>query len=84
MSAAQGFDTDIIYIPLLEEGVPVVRPTRGRRMGEDQFFVLPSPDYDPVIESWEFPPGSVVQCVIELHDGEKISVARKLIRAAAE
>lgn len=78
MSADQGSNTEVIYIPLLDEGVPVLRPTQGRPLGEDGFLVLATADYDPETEVWEFPPGSVVMCVLERRDGDEILVARKL------
>ena len=78
MSADQGSDTDVIYIPLLEEGVPVLRPTQGQRVQKGGFLVLATSDYDPDTEVWEFPPGSVVTCVPENHEGVEILVARKL------
>lgn len=79
MSVGQDFDTDLIYIPLLEEGVPVVRPTRGTRLGDRVFRVLPVSDYDPETELWEFPPSSIVRCVLERHEGEEILVAREMV-----
>ncbi len=78
MSADQGSNTELIYIPLLDEGVAVVRPTRGRPLGNGKFLVLETSGYDPDIETWEFPPGSVVLCVLERHDGGEILVARRL------
>lgn len=69
-----------IFIPLLDEGTAVSRPTQARLAGPQEYLVLPTPDYDPEIEHWEFPPGSVVQCAQEhWHSGE-ILVARKLVR----
>ena len=81
MSADQASSTELIYIPLLDEGVPVVRPTRGRPLGNGRFLVLKSSDYDPETEAWEFPPGSVVSCVLESHEGSKILVARSLVES---
>jgi hypothetical protein len=78
MSADQGFNTELIYILLLDEGVPVVRPTRGEPLGSGKFLVLGTSDYDPETETWEFPPGTVVACVLESHDGREILVARRL------
>ncbi len=78
MSADQDSNTETIYIPLLDEGLPVVRPTQANPIGGKEFLVLPTPDYDPEMEHWEFPPGSIVECVMEDADGSKILVARKL------
>jgi hypothetical protein len=79
MSADPDSDIEVIYIPLLEEGVPVVRPTQGIRLGDGVFRVLPTSDYDPDLELWEFPPGSIVRCVSERHEGEEILVARESV-----
>jgi hypothetical protein len=51
-----------IYIPLLDEGVNVWRPTQAERLSDGSYHVLPTPDYDPDDEKWEFPPGSRVVC----------------------
>jgi hypothetical protein len=83
MSAAQASNIETIYVPLLDEGVPVVRPTRGKPVEAAQFLVLPTPDYDPEVEVWQFLPGSVVKCVLECHDGSEILVARELISPMA-
>lgn len=80
MSAGQDSDTELIYVPLLNEGVPVLRPTRGRLVGGGEYFVLPTQDYDPEDETWEFPPGSVVTCTREVHEQEELLVARKLVK----
>jgi hypothetical protein len=55
------FAEETIYICLLDEGTEVARPTRARRHGNGVYLVLPTPDYDPGLENWEFPPGSIVQ-----------------------
>jgi hypothetical protein len=78
MLAAPVSNTKTIYIPLLEEGLDVVRPTQAVVLAGDTFLVLPTPNYDKRDESWEFEPGSVVRCVLEPHDGEDILVARTL------
>ncbi len=80
MSADRDSNIETIYIPLLDEGLPVVRPTQGKSMGAKEFVVLPTADYDPGVEHWEFPPGSIVECVLEYREGSKILVARKLVR----
>jgi hypothetical protein len=66
-----------IYIPLLNEGTSVVRPTQAVKLGEKLYRVLPTKDYDPNDEEWEFPPGSVVECVLETLSGREVPVARK-------
>ncbi len=54
--------TETIYIPLLDEGTDVARPTQGVSMGAGIFRVLPTPDYNSESETWEFPPGCTVIC----------------------
>jgi hypothetical protein len=51
-----------IYIRLLNEGTEVSRPTKAVDLGSGIFIVLPTADYDPEDETWEFPPGSRVRC----------------------
>jgi hypothetical protein len=66
-----------IYVPLLNEGTSVVRPTQGVKLGDHVYRVLPTRDYDPDDEEWEFPPGSVVECAREVRSGQEILVARR-------
>jgi hypothetical protein len=66
----------VLYIRLLNEGVDVVRPTTGIVVGPDTIQVLPTPDYDPADEEWEFPPGTKVRCVREVWEGRELLVAR--------
>ena len=79
MSGETAFSTDVltIYVPLLNEGTSVVRPTQGIKLGENVYRVLPIEDYDPSDEAWEFPPGSVVECNLENRAGHDVLVARK-------
>lgn len=51
-----------IYIQLLNEGTIVYRPTLGEPIDKLVFKILPTPDYDPNDEHWEFVPGEVVKC----------------------
>jgi hypothetical protein len=77
MSAAMDISTSMIYIHLLDEGTTVVRPTQGVPLGHDVYRVLPTPDYDPDDEHWQFPPGSIVRCVWEKKDGDEVLVAHE-------
>ncbi len=70
-------DPVVVYVPLLNEGTDVLRPTAGVVLGPNSIEVLATPDYDPAIEEWEFPPGSKVQCVPEIRGGRKVLVARR-------
>ena len=81
MSAETGSSTSTIeiYIPLLNEGTDVLRPTQGRVLGSDEVQVLATPDYDPADEEWEFPPGTKVRCVREIRGGRELLVARQRI-----
>ena len=69
--------TEEIFIPLLDEGINVWRPTQAERLPDGSFRVLATPDYDPEDEKWEFPPGS---CVIaemrRLSGGEFLTAVR--------
>ena len=79
MLAATDSGTSTIFIPLLDEGTTVLRPTQGLLVCEGLFAVQSTPDYDPNDEHWEFAPGSVVRCVTEEYAGESILVARELV-----
>ena len=81
MSAEMASSTSVqtVYVPLLNEGTSVVRPTQGVKLGENLYRVLPTKDYDPNDEEWEFPPGTVVECVGEIRGGQEILVARKRV-----
>ena len=68
-----------LYVPLLNEGTDVLRPTKGLPLAADIIQILPTKGYDPTIEEWEFPPGSKVKCVSELRGGQKLLVARHRI-----
>lgn len=75
--------TDVIqiYVPLLNEGTDVVRPTSGILLAPDIIRVEPTEDYDPELEEWQFPPGSDVRCVRELRGDTEILVARERAQA---
>jgi len=49
-----------IFVELLDEGTPTMRGTQAIDLGNGLYEVLPTPDYDPEDEVWEFLPGSVV------------------------
>jgi hypothetical protein len=58
-----------IYIQLLNEGSTAYRPTQGELISDDTFRVLPTENYDPEDEEWEFLPGDIVKCVLEEKSG---------------
>ena len=76
-------DTTLLYVPLLNEGTDVLRPTTGIFVTPDVIRVLAPDDYDPELEEWEFPPGSEVRCVAEFRGGVQILVARSQVRELA-
>jgi hypothetical protein len=49
-----------IYVSLLEEGTPTWRSTKARSLGNGIYQLLPTENYDPEDEIWEFTPGSIV------------------------
>lgn len=65
----------MIYVKLLDEGTDVWRPTEAIDLGNGQFRILATPDYDPTDETWEFPPGSIVGCNKRTDDSGTYSVA---------
>lgn len=75
MSAGMASNTKLIYMPLLDEGTQVMRPTQGVLLADKIFQVLATPDYDPDDEHWQFPPGSIVRCVEKVENGETLFVA---------
>ncbi len=82
MSAEMVSSTNIltIYIPLLNEGTTVVRPSQGVKLGENTYKVLPTQSYDPNDEAWQFPPGSIVACASETRNRQEILVASRKLR----
>ena len=67
--------TETIHVLLLDEGTDVWRPTQARRLSGMQFEILPTPDYDPQVEAWQFEPGSVVVCEERVLGGQVSIVA---------
>lgn len=67
-----------IYIRLLDEGTEVFRPAPAELLDEGILKVLPTPDYDPEDERWEFLPGTVVRGVRRTLEGEDVLVAVSL------
>lgn len=50
-----------IHVQLLDEGSVAYRPTRAIPLENGLYKVLATPLYDSQVETWEFPPGSVVR-----------------------
>jgi hypothetical protein len=76
-----------IYVPLLNEGTYVSRPTTGIVLAPGIVRLEATPNYDPTDEEWEFPPGAVVE--YEEQDGyvgtakRRLLVARRLARGGS-
>jgi len=68
--------TEVIYVPLLNEGTFVFRPAGGLRLGKNIYRILASEEYDPEDEEWEFPPETIVRCETEFRNGEKLLIAK--------
>jgi hypothetical protein len=50
-----------IHVRLLDEGTDCSRPTQSVVLGSGLFKLLPTDNYDPDDEHWEFLPGSIVR-----------------------
>ena len=66
-------NTTEIYIQLPED--EAARPTQGRMIADNIYEVLPTPDYDPEDEDWEFVPGTIVRCDERDFRGKKYVLA---------
>ena len=67
-----------IYVNLLDKGTPCSRPTQALALGNGLFELLPTKDYDPDDEHWEFLPGSFVRGMEAHRDGEPYLLAVSL------
>jgi len=50
-----------IHVRSLDEDTDCSRPTQGVVLGDGLFKLLPTGNYDPDDEHWEFLPGSMVR-----------------------
>lgn len=50
-----------IYVTLLEEGTDTIRATEALDLGNGLYKLLPTENYDPEDEMWEFLPGTIVK-----------------------
>jgi hypothetical protein len=64
-----------IHIRLLHEGTECSRPTQALDLGNGLFKVLPTANYDPEDEVWEFPPDSIVRSEVRLSEGREFLLA---------
>lgn len=68
-----------VYVSLLEEGTPTIRPTLAEELGNNLYKLLPTPDYDSEDEVWEFVPGSIVKVISILTDkGKSVFLATEI------
>ena len=74
--------TETVYVPLRNEGTNVLRPTQEIPLADGSYCLLPTADYDPEVEEWEFAPGSNVNCQYERRNHEKILVACRMQKDA--
>jgi hypothetical protein len=68
-----------VCVNLLEEGTPTLRIADAVPMPNGFYKLLPSPNYDPEDEIWEFLPGSIVRCVVKNdRNGEYLEAVEKI------
>ena len=62
MSGEMDSNTSVVdmWVRLLDEGTEVTRPAKAVDLGDGTYRILPTSDYDPDDETWEFPPGTIV------------------------
>jgi len=64
-----------IHVRLLHEGTDCSRPTQAEQLDNGLYKVLPTPNYDPEDEVWEFPPDSIVRSEIRRSEGKEFLIA---------
>jgi hypothetical protein len=67
-----------IYVNVLNESPPRSRPAQALAWGNGLFELLPTKDYDPNVEHWEFLPGSFVHGTNANRNGESYLLAVSL------
>lgn len=68
-----------IYVELLDEGTFVLRPTRAIVLAKNRYRLLPTPNYNPELETWKFLPGSEVSCESQFRGNKWILVATESV-----
>jgi hypothetical protein len=66
-----------IYMPLFDEGVPVIVPIKSEFLEDKTYRILSLGNED--IENWLFWPGTIVKCKIESWSAGEVLVAREEI-----
>lgn len=69
---------ELVYVRLLNEGTIVYRPTKGEKIDNLVFRILPTDDYDPNEEEWEFTPGTIVLCIETMKNDQIIIIANEV------
>jgi len=64
--------TEMVYMPLLDEGTEVCRPIQAEPLGDGRYRVLGPVPEDGV---WEFLPGSIVRLRQKSVEGVNVAVA---------
>jgi hypothetical protein len=68
-----------VWVILLDEGTDTAKGTEAIELDNGLYKLLPTSDYDPEDEIWEFLPGSIVKCIeAKDHKGNSILLAREL------
>lgn len=62
MDSHQNIEPVVVYVQLLDEGTYTYRPTSAEPIRGKIYRLLPTVGYDPEDETWEFAPGSLVEC----------------------
>jgi hypothetical protein len=52
-----------IFVQLMGERTVVFRPTTALHLGGDRYEILPTLDYNPEDEIWEFVPHTIAKCI---------------------
>ena len=60
MSSFATRDKVTIFVALMDEGTEVWRPVTAERIFDDRYLLVGICDTD--VETWQFPPGSMVRC----------------------
>jgi hypothetical protein len=64
-----------IHVRLLEEGTECSPPTQALDLGNGLFKLLPTSNYDPHDEVWEFPPETIVRSEVRRSEGKEFLLA---------
>jgi hypothetical protein len=64
-----------IYMPLLNEGVPVIAPIKAEFLEDKTYRILRLENEDT--ENWLFSPGTIVKCKLESWSVGKVLVVRE-------